>query len=214
VRPARARRPEPGGAAVVHQAAALLLGYPDPTLLGRLPLLRAALEAAGSPPAALLLPLVDHLAAAPPADLAAAYVRTFDFTSRHCLHLTWWTDGDTRRRGAALVRFKERYRAHGLEADARELPDFLPVVLEFSAATRTDALLREYRPALELLRLALAENGTPYACVPAAVCATLPGASPADRAQAMAMARGGPPREDVGLTPYGHLGLLPVLPAR
>jgi nitrate reductase delta subunit len=43
------------------------------------------------------------------------------------------------------------------------------------------------------------------------VCAALPGASPADRAQALAMARGGRPHEDVGLSPYGHLRLLPVL---
>ncbi|SEG45192.1 respiratory nitrate reductase chaperone NarJ [Actinacidiphila yanglinensis] len=197
--------------AVLHQAAARLLAYPDAELAGQLPLLRAALVSAGTDPAALLLPVVDHLAGAEPPGPAAEYVRTFDFTSRHCLHLTWWTDGDTRRRGAALLRFKEHYRAHGMEPGDDELPDFLPVVLEFSAATRTDGLLREHRPALELLRLALTESGTPYARVLEAVCATLPGASPADRAQARAMARGGPPSEAVGLMPYGHLDLLPVL---
>lgn len=207
----RGEGPGRHAAAVVHQAAARLLGHPDRQLLDQLPLLRAALDRAGSRPAELLRPLLDHLGGTGLPELAAGYVRTFDFTSRHCLHLTWWTDGDTRRRGEALVRFKERYREHGLDAADDELPDFLPVVLEFSAATRSDVLLREHRPALELLRLALAEDGTPYAAVLAAVCATLPGASPADRAAAMAMARGGPPREDVGLTPYGHLGLLPVV---
>ncbi|UWE10889.1 nitrate reductase molybdenum cofactor assembly chaperone [Actinacidiphila bryophytorum] len=198
-------------AAVVHQAAARLLGYPDPQLPAELPLLRAALDATGTRPAQLLRPLLDHLGGTALPELTAGYVRTFDFTTRHCLHLTWWTDGDTRRRGQALVRFKERYRQHGLEPAGEELPDFLPVVLEFSAAARTDVLLREHRPALELLRLALTEDGTPYAAALEAVCATLPGASPADRAAAMAMARSGPPREEVGLTPYGHLGLLPVV---
>jgi nitrate reductase delta subunit len=206
--------PVPYETAVLYQAAARLLVYPDQMLVDQLPLLRAALATGGNP-SRLLLPLVDHLTGPELPALATEYVRTFDFTSRHCLHLTWWTDGDTRRRGAALVRFKERYRAHGLEpTDAPgddDLPDFLPVVLEFSAFARTDVLLREHRPALELLRLALTESGTPYARALEAVCATLPGASPADRAQAMAMARNGPPTEDVGLTPYGHLGLLPVL---
>lgn len=104
---------------------------------------------------------------------------------------------------------------HGLEFTGEELPDFLPAVLEFTAATGSDALLREHRPALGLLRLALTEHGTPYARVLEAVCATLPGPSPKDRAAAQALARGGPTREQVGLDtqpPYGHLGLLPVLP--
>ncbi|BBA98655.1 putative nitrate reductase delta chain [Actinacidiphila reveromycinica] len=205
------REPVPYAAAVLYQAAARLLAYPDAELAGGLPLVGDALRSLGTQGAGVLLPLVEHLAAAEPAAAAEAYVGTFDFTSRHCLHLTWWTEGDTRRRGAALVRFKEHYRRYGLEPRGDDLPDFLPVVLEFCAETRTDTLLREHRPALELLRLALTENGTPYARVLEAVCGTLPGASPADRAQAMAMARGGPPSEDVGLVPYGHLGLLPVL---
>ncbi|MGW5350744.1 nitrate reductase molybdenum cofactor assembly chaperone [Streptomyces sp. NPDC004031] len=197
-------------AAVLHQAAARLLTCPDETLHADLALLRAALPEAGAP-GALLAPLAAHLAAGEPAALAADYVRVFDFTGRHCLHLTWWTDGDTRRRGTALLRFQQAYRARGFTLRGGELPDFLPAVLEFCAATRDDTLLREHRPALELLRLALEESGTPYAAALWAVCAALPGASPADRAQALAMARGGPPHEDVGLSPYGHLRLLPLL---
>ncbi|MFI0720395.1 nitrate reductase molybdenum cofactor assembly chaperone [Streptomyces sp. NPDC020939] len=197
-------------AAVLHQAAARLLTCPDETLHTDLVLLRAALPEAGAP-GALLAPLAAHLAAGEPAALAADYVRVFDFTGRHCLHLTWWTDGDTRRRGTALLRFQQAYRARGFTLRGGELPDFLPAVLEFCAATRDDTLLREHRPALELLRLALEESGTPYAAALRAVCAALPGASPADRAQALAMARGGPPHEDVGLSPYGHLRLLPLL---
>lgn len=207
----REAAPVPYGTAVVYQAAARLLACPDRALLDGLGVLGEALREAGGGPAALLLPLADHLAAGDPAELAADYVRVFDFTSRHCLYLTWWTDGDTRRRGEALLRFKHAYRDAGLEADGGELPDFLPVVLEFCAAARDDALLRTHRPALELLRIALGESGTPYAAALDAVCAALPGASPADRAQAMAMARGGPPREDVGLAPYGHLRMLPLL---
>ncbi|MFI0896260.1 nitrate reductase molybdenum cofactor assembly chaperone [Streptomyces sp. NPDC020983] len=197
-------------AAVLYQAAARLLACPDEALRADLGLVRAALAEAGAP-GALLAPLAGHLAGGEPAALAADYVRVFDFDGRHCLHLTWWTDGDTRRRGTALLRFQQAYRARGFVLREGELPDFLPAVLEFCAAVRDDALLREHRPALELLRLALEESGTPYAAALRAVCAALPGASPADRAQALAMAGGGPPREDVGLSPYGHLRLLPLL---
>ena len=90
---------------------------------------------------------------------------------------------------------------------------FVPLVLEF-ARHRPDegaALLQEYRASLELIRIALAERESPYADVVAAVCATLPGRSPADRQQAMALAAAGPPTESVGLEPYDPR-LLPLQP--
>ena len=87
------------------------------------------------------------------------------------------------------------------------------MVLEFAAVANPDtgrALLMEFRPSLELLRLALTKAETPYADGVAAVCATLPGPSPKDRAAVMAMA-GGPPTEQVGLEPYDPR-LLPLQP--
>ncbi|MER5886421.1 nitrate reductase molybdenum cofactor assembly chaperone [Streptomyces sp. NPDC001941] len=194
------------GHAALYQAAAHCLTYPDAEFAGRLPLLRAA--------APELAPFLDHAGSLPVRELAAHYVQVFDFKNRHCLYLSWWTDGDTRNRGMSLVRFKEVYRAHGLEFSGEELPDFLPAVLEFSAASGSDELLTAHRPGLELLRIALSEADTPYVHVLDAVCATLPGPTPKDRAEARALAAAGPPREDVGmegLAPYGHLGLLPVL---
>jgi nitrate reductase delta subunit len=82
------------------------------------------------------------------------------------------------------------------------------MVLEFAAVADPDAgerLLRDYRPSLELLRIGLEEEGDgharTYAAVVAAVCATLPGESPTDRAAVQAMV-GPPPVETVGLEPY------------
>ena len=98
---------------------------------------------------------------------------------------------------------KQRYRRSGFLVDTHgELPDYLPLILEYAA--RVDpvdgaALLQEFRRSLELLRLALVERHTPYAGVITAVCATLPGASPRDRQAVMAMAAAGPPTETVGL---------------
>lgn len=190
--------------AVLLQAAAFCLTYPDDAFYERLPLLERAVDDRA------LVEFLDHARATDPRELAAHYVKVFDFKNRHSLYLSWWLDGDTRRRGMSLVRFKEVYREHGLEFTGEELPDFLPAVLEFSA-TAGPVLLKEHRSALELLRLALTEAGTPYARVLDAVCSTLPGPSPKDRAQALALARSGPPREEVGLEPFGSPRLLPLL---
>ncbi|MFI5550392.1 nitrate reductase molybdenum cofactor assembly chaperone [Streptomyces sp. NPDC051738] len=151
---------------VLYQAAALCLTYPDDDFRARLPLLREA--------APQLREFTDHAAVTPPRDLAAHYVEVFDFRNRHSLYLSWWSDGDTRRRGMSLLRFKDLYRAHGLEFTCEELPDFLPAVLEFAARTGSTELLLEHRDALEQLRSRLTDFGTPYASVLDAVCATLP----------------------------------------
>ncbi|WP_330308630.1 MULTISPECIES: nitrate reductase molybdenum cofactor assembly chaperone [unclassified Streptomyces] len=185
---------------VLYQAAAYCLGYPDEEFYERLPLLRQAAPG--------LREFLDHADTEAPQDLAAHYVQVFDFKNRHSLYLSWWRDGDTRRRGMSLVRFKEVYREHGLEFTGEELPDFLPAVLEFSAHAGP-GLLQEHRSGLELLRIALTDFGTPYATVLDAVCATLPGPSPKDRAEALALARSGPPREEVGLEPFGAIGVEP-----
>ena len=152
--------------AVLYQAAALCLTYPDDDFRARLPLLREA--------APQLREFVDHAALTEPQELAAHYVQVFDFKNRHSLYLSWWQDGDTRRRGMSLVRFKDVYRAAGLEFTGEELPDFLPAVLEFAARTGDTGLLTEHREGLEQLRSRLTGFGTPYASVLDAVCATLP----------------------------------------
>ncbi|MGV9453502.1 nitrate reductase molybdenum cofactor assembly chaperone [Streptomyces sp. NPDC003635] len=152
--------------AVLYQAAALCLTYPDDDFIARLPLLREA--------APQLREFTDHAAVTDPRELAAHYVQVFDFKNRHSLYLSWWRDGDTRRRGMSLVRFKALYRDAGLEFSGEELPDFLPAVLEFAARTGNTDLLTEHRDGLEQLRSRLTDFGTPYATVLDAVCATLP----------------------------------------
>ncbi|HXV92850.1 MAG TPA: nitrate reductase molybdenum cofactor assembly chaperone [Pseudonocardia sp.] len=199
--------------AVVLQAASVCLQYPDEEVLGTLPVVRRAVEALpdGVPRARLTTfgGWAEATSAAEgPGALARHYVDVFDTRRRCCLYLTWWTDGETRRRGGALAALKARYRAAGVEFGSRELPDFLPAVLEYAAtADLADglALLQEHRAGVELLRLALLDAGTPYAAPVEAVCALLPGPSPADVAAAKALARSGPPREQVGLelAPFG-----------
>jgi nitrate reductase delta subunit len=194
-------------ARVVHQVASWCLSYPDDEFLRRLPMLSAAVDGlpAGTAQKGLRA-FLHHAAATPLAVQQRIYVDLFDFSRKHALYLSYWTDGDTRRRGEVLGRFKQRYRASGFFVDTHgELTDFLPLVLEYAAiADPVDGpvLLQEYRASIELLRFALLDADTPYAGVIEAVCSVLPGVSPADRAAVHRMAAAGPPREEVGLDAY------------
>lgn len=201
----------PRRSAVVRQVSGLLLEYPEQQLISLVPSLRAALAETGSStePAEEVFA---WLTARPLPEVQAEYVQEFDLSKRHSLHLTYWTDGDTRRRGEALAAFKEVYRAHGALPDGTELPDYLPLVLEFAAKVAPEdgyELLQRYRPSLELLRLALRDDGLPHSGVLALVCSTLPGVSPEDKQTVMQTAGYGPPTETVGLEPYSSR-LLPV----
>ena len=197
---------------VVRQAAAVCLGYPERDVIAASSLVSAALAEKAPRQAEAFEPLLAFWKSSEPAAIQTHYVDVFDLSRKHSLYLSYWTDGDTRRRGEVLATFKQRYRRSGFLVNTRgELPDYLPVVLEYAAIVDPvdgTALLQEYRSSVELLRLALTELGTPYARVVTAVCDTLPGPSPVDRKAVMAMAAAGPPTETVGLVPSG----LPLLP--
>jgi nitrate reductase delta subunit len=190
--------------AVAARAASLLLRYPDDETLTVLPTLTAALDhlpaAVGGP----LRLVADHRGSTDSASLAAAYVDLFDFRRRCCLHLTYYTCGDTRRRGEALVLFAAAYKAAGLQTVDGELPDYLPAVLDLAAFDDGGwRLLRENRVGLDLLATALDAEMSIYRNVIGAVRAMLPPAQPGDIAAAIRLARTGPPVEQVGLEPFG-----------
>ncbi len=191
--------------ALTYAAAALLLGYPDDDLVGQLPVLRRALAGLPEGVRTPLLALTSHLTAGSRGQLAADYVATFDLKRRCCLYLTYYVYGDTRKRGMALLGFKDAYRDAGLELTDDELPDHLSVVLEFAATGDPEAgaaLLAANRTGLELLRLALESEGSPYHGAVDAVCLTLPALPARDRETVLTLAREGPPGEEVGLDPY------------
>lgn len=185
---------------VVCQAAALVLAYPEAELLERLDVIEAALTDAGA--LERFLPVLTHLRGAALGELQAFHVQEFDLSRRHALHLSYWTDGDTRRRGEVLASIKAVYRESGLVVDAGgELPDHLPMVLEFAAVDpgRGFDLLNRFRASLELIRLGLVADVLPHAGVLEAVCGLLPGASPRTRAEVQARFGDIQPMELVGL---------------
>jgi nitrate reductase delta subunit len=194
------------------QSASLLLDYPDASLADRLGLARRAAAALPAHVAEPLLTTVDALDGAPVADLAADYVETFDNRRRHNLFLTYFAHGDTRKRGVALLRFKQTYLAAGFDPSDDELPDHLCVVLEFAATIDREAgrrLMLDHRAGLELLRISLVESGSPWSGAVEAVAATLPPLRGDEREAVRRLAAEGPPEEEVGLTPYATPGFDP-----
>ncbi|WP_350275768.1 nitrate reductase molybdenum cofactor assembly chaperone [Kribbella sp. HUAS MG21] len=188
------------------QTASLLLDYPDSDLAGRLDLARRAVAQLPADLAGPLGATVEQLAAGNLSDLQQSYVETFDSRRRHNLYLTYFAHGDTRRRGVALLRFKQTYLRSGFLLDESELPDHLCVVLEYAATVDQRLgweLLLDHRAGLELLRLALAAAGSAWHGAVQAVTATLPALRGTELEAVRRLAADGPPAEEVGLTPYG-----------
>jgi nitrate reductase delta subunit len=197
---------------IAWQSASLLLDYPSEEMLGHLALVRSA---AGALPERLGDPLrgfADHVEGTPLPDLQAEYVETFDTRRRCNLFLTYFAHGDTRKRGMALLRFKQDYLRAGFEVTDEELPDHLCVVLEFAATGDQAAgrqLLLDHRAGLELLRMSLRDLGSPWAGVVEVVTGTLPPLRGDEVEAVRRLAAEGPPEEEVGLTPYATPGFDP-----
>jgi len=202
----------PSQLSVAWQAASLLLGYPDEQLLGQLDMIRAASHelppALGEPIRAVVV----HLESAPATEAQAEYVETFDTRRRNSLFMTYFAHGDTRKRGVALLRFKQTYLRSGFVLDDTELPDHLCVVLEYAATIDRQlgwGLLLDHRAGLELLRMSLRDAGSPWAGAVEAVSATLPPLRGDEVDAVRRLAAEGPPEEEVGLTPYATPGFDP-----
>jgi nitrate reductase delta subunit len=156
----------------------LLLDYPDDDLRGWFE------EQAGEISSPELVTLIDAEGALSPAerdsvaafldwmrgkamtDLQAEYVQTFDMTAEHSLHLTHHIFGDDRGRGPALIDLAEYYKSFGLQNLDGELPDYLPLMLEFAAQLSRDearVFLADAHKVLGVLAANLEKAGSPYA---------------------------------------------------
>lgn len=150
-----------------YKAAALLLRYPQADWLEDLPQLGRALEEerrANHRAIEVMAPLLESLEG-PLLESQEQYVETFDRQPKHGLYLYEHLHGESRARGAAMVELLERYRRHGLELDCDELPDHLPVFLEFLSLLPPRQARRELRPVAGVLRLLarrLGEAKSPY----------------------------------------------------
>lgn len=198
-----------------HACASWLISYPGDELVENLPALRKLAGSLDSRVAEPLLETVEALSG-DVISLREQYVDTFDTRRRGCLYLTYFSNGDTRRRGMALVRIKDAYRQAGLEVSDDELPDHLAFVLEFSASSSVEAgmkILTQNRAGVELLRAHLQEIGSPWFGAVDAVCTTLPTMTEEERERMVELAAYGPEEEFVGLDGYGESHFDQIYPA-
>lgn len=101
-------------------------------------------------------------------DAQERYVALFDGRRSVSLHLYEHVHGESRDRGQAMVRLAQLYRVHGLEIAARELPDYLPLYLEFLSVLPPAAARRflgEALPIVVAIGERLREWQSPYAAV-------------------------------------------------
>ncbi|CAM5672717.1 hypothetical protein SANTM175S_10604 [Streptomyces antimycoticus] len=190
-------------APAVHQAAALLLGYPGPDWPARRTLVRDCLIELGTPAAAPLLRFCAAVDGVPVLDLASAYVRTFDRSRRRTLHLTYYTDGDTRRRGGTLTALKAHYRP----TDGRP-PDDCPITCRCcwssppAARPRAAGSCATTAPPWNCCGWPLPTTAArmPTSCAPSATPCPDPHPPTARRPSRSPAA--GPPTETVGLAPF------------
>jgi nitrate reductase delta subunit len=150
---------------------ARLLGYPDAELRGHLGDLSAALhseQALGATRLGELDALLKSMHTRDPIEMEADYVQLFDRGRATSLHLFEHVHGDSRDRGPAMIDLAQTYENAGLYLAEGELPDYLPVVLEFVStqpAKEARAFLGEIAHILNAIFSALVKRESPYASV-------------------------------------------------
>jgi nitrate reductase molybdenum cofactor assembly chaperone NarJ/NarW len=198
------------------KAASLLLGYPSPPLreaAAELGVELVAIEPAAEGQRRRLRDFGAWYASRPVPELQRLYVEAFDFSKQCSLHLTYHVHGDRRQRGLAMLRLKQGFREAGFDPPGDELPDFLPLLLEFAALAPGGLgleLLEEHRVAIELVRAGLAREGSPFEPLLDVVCDDLPRLGRGKLARIRRLAAEGPPHEEVGLEPFAPPEVMPL----
>lgn len=144
-----------------------LLCYPDQTLMDVLPEIRAMVSDSASL-SGRLEPLLDYLESDSVIAIQENYVATFDRNQRHSLHLFEHIHGESRDRGQAMVDLLTEYRKNGFDMVTNELPDYVPLFLEFLAQLSADQAQHFLGDAIHVLSMIgnkLTANASPYAVI-------------------------------------------------
>ncbi|CAI0881106.1 nitrate reductase molybdenum cofactor assembly chaperone [Serratia quinivorans] len=148
---------------------ARLLDYPEQALFDHQQALVEALEPASELDlhhSAKLILFIRRFCARPLLDVQAEYCELFERGRATSLLLFEHVHGESRDRGQAMVDLMAQYREAGLEIDSRELPDFLPLYLEYLASRSKEQAaegLQDIAPILALLGARLLQRESPYA---------------------------------------------------
>ncbi len=153
----------------------VLLVYPQEELLSSIPELRAAVVSLQASRAkSVCTGMLGYLESKPLISLQEEYTRAFDLNPATCLNLTYHQLGNSRERGQALAELIQRYRNAGYETPTDELPDYLPMMLEFLSVCSPESgkgLVENFEVPLRQVAEQLRKMGSPYAGLLEAVCA-------------------------------------------
>ena len=160
---------------ITFKALGALLDYPSAEMLASLSAIEAALaeeHALGVEELLSVRHFICHLERRELLEFQEQWINLFDRSKRLALHLYEHSHGESRDRGQAMVNLALTYRMNGFELNAPEMPDYLPLFLEFLSVIPEVHARRYLGQAIEIieaLRIRLEERDTPYAALLAAL---------------------------------------------
>jgi len=157
--------------AITYRALSRLLSYPDVILQAESGAIVDAIQADGIVPERIiksLRKLAHSISGMDIYEAQAAYVDQFDRSRTLSLHLYEHVHGESRERGPAMVGLVELYKSHGLELDVSDLPDYLPIFLEFLSIlpdAEAASLIGEAAHVIEAIGERLKKRQSPYRAI-------------------------------------------------
>jgi nitrate reductase delta subunit len=168
-----------------YRILSLLMTYPNEEIYAFLPQVKATLEEEDVLNAKVISGIdtfVDFFSRRPLTFWQEFYVQLFDYSRSVSLYLFEHVHGDSKDRGQAMVDLIELYKENGLQISQSELPDFLPVFLEFLAlqtSSKASEYLTEIIDIVGFIHRKLEEKNNPYQYLLAAII-TLSAKQPAE----------------------------------
>ena len=155
----------------IYKILSVLLQYPEQELIDNLPEIKEWVNDTvdiDSQERSILQTYLQQMENSSLIELQAEYVKTFDMVPEHSLHLTHHLFGDDKNRGPALIDLGELYKDYGVEVSesAKELPDYLPLILEFAAyldGSESTVFLSDAKKVFGVLMDNLKKAASPYA---------------------------------------------------
>lgn len=155
----------------IYKILSVLLEYPEQELIDNLPEIKAWVDETSeidNDERSTLQAHLNQIENKSLIELQAEYVNTFDMNAEHSLHLTHHLFGDDKNRGPALIDLGELYKDYGVEVSesANELPDYLPLILEFAAyldGNESTVFLSDAKKVFGVLTDNLKKAASPYA---------------------------------------------------
>lgn len=149
----------------VFKLASILLHYPDQEWLADEDLWWEVRNLENRTVREKFSQFLTYLEETPLEGLGENYVDTFDLNDKTTLYLTYRIFGENQERGSAFLKLKDEFYVADLPLEDDELPDYLPLILEFAAIARdefTQKVFLIHKRAIDQLVAELVESGNPY----------------------------------------------------